>query len=133
WQQKVAWIYYVSGDDNNARRVAARAQLGTGDWAPQADWIAGLSAWRQQDCEAAAQAFDRVSTRAADTELRSAGLYWGSRAEMACGRPDRVSPKLMAASQYGETFYGLLAREALAIEDKPVRGERLVAGDWKML
>ncbi|RYY35790.1 MAG: lytic transglycosylase domain-containing protein, partial [Sphingomonadales bacterium] len=28
WQQKVAWIYYVSGDDNNARRVAARAQQG---------------------------------------------------------------------------------------------------------
>ncbi|RYD49912.1 MAG: lytic transglycosylase domain-containing protein, partial [Sphingomonadales bacterium] len=59
--------------------------------------------------------------------------YWGSRAEMACGRPDRVSPKLKAASQYGETFYGLLAKQALAIEDKPARGESFVAEDWKML
>ncbi|HEX8300160.1 lytic transglycosylase domain-containing protein [Sphingomonas sp.] len=133
WQQKVAWIYYVSGDDTNARRVAARAQQGSGDWAAQADWVAGLSAWRQQDCTQAAAAFDRVAARAADTEMRTAGLYWGSRAEMACGRPDRVSPKLKAASQYGETFYGLLSRQALAIEDKPVRGESFVTEDWKAL
>lgn len=133
WQQKVAWIYYVSGDDNNARRVAARAQQGSGEWVAQADWVSGLSAWRQQDCEGATQAFERVSTRAADTELRSAGLYWGSRAEMACGRPERVSAKLKAAAQYGETFYGLLAKQALAIEDKPGRGETFVAEDWKTL
>ncbi len=133
WQQKVAWIYYVSGDDSNARRVAAKAQEGTGEWAPQADWVAGLSAWRQQDCAGAAAAFDRVSTRAADTELRSAGLYWGSRAEMACGHPDKVAVKLRAASQYGETFYGLLAKAALGIEDKPFKGETVVAEDWRTL
>lgn len=133
WQQKVAWIYYVSGDDSNARRVAARAQQGSGDWVSQADWVSGLAAWRQQDCEGAGQSFERVATRAADTELRSAGLYWGSRAEMACGHPERVSTKLKAASQYGETFYGLLAKQALAIEDKPVRGETFIAEDWKTL
>ena len=52
---------------------------------------------------------------------------------MACGRPERVSAKLKAAAQYGETFYGLLARKALAIEDRPARGESFVAQDWKML
>ncbi|RYY24595.1 MAG: lytic transglycosylase domain-containing protein [Sphingomonadales bacterium] len=133
WQQKVAWIYYVAGDDNSARRVAARATQGSGDWVAQADWVSGLAAWRQQDCEGAAVSFDRVATRAADTELRSAGLYWGSRAEMACARPERVSMKLKAASQYGETFYGLLAKQALAIENRPGRGEAFVAEDWKML
>lgn len=133
WQQKVAWIYYVSGDDSNARRVAAKATQGSGNWVAQADWVSGLAAWRQQDCEGATTSFDRVATRAADTELRSAGLYWGSRAEMACGRPERVATKLRAASQYGETFYGLLAKQALAIEDKPNRGETFVAEDWKML
>ncbi|NWO68026.1 lytic transglycosylase domain-containing protein, partial [Escherichia coli] len=76
------------------RRVAAKAQDGTGDWAPQADWVAGLAAWREQDCAGATAAFERVATRAADTELRSAGLYWGSRAEMACGRPEKVAAKL---------------------------------------
>lgn len=133
WQQKVAWIYYVAGDDANARRMAGRAQAGIGDWAAQADWVAGLAAWRQQDCGEAGAAFERVATRAADTELRSAGLYWGSRADLACGRPDRISAKLKAAAQYNETFYGLLARAALAIEDKPKGGERFVAGDWAAL
>ena len=133
WQQKVAWIYYVAGDDTNARRMAARAQAGTGDWAPQADWVAGLAAWRQHDCAAADAAFERVATRAADTELRSAGLYWGSRAEMACGHPEKVEPKLKAASQFGETYYGLLAKAALGVEEKPVRGEAFITEDWKTL
>ncbi len=133
WQQKVAWIYYIAGDDTNARRVAAKAQDGAGTWAPQADWVQGLAAWRQQDCETADAAFERVATRAADTEMRSAGLYWGSRAEMACGRPDRVAAKLKAASQYNETFYGLLARSALGVEDKSSKGEAFVTQDWKAL
>ncbi len=83
WRQKVAWIYYVSGDDVNARRVAGMAQTGEGVWAPQADWVAGLAAWRQKDCNGAEAAFLRVSQRAEDEELRSAGLFWASRADMA--------------------------------------------------
>lgn len=133
WQQKVAWIYFVAGDDANARRMAAKAQQGVGDWVGQADWVAGLAAWRQKDCADAATAFEQVATRAADTELRSAGLYWGSRADMACGRPDKVTAKLKSAAQFGETYYGLLAKAALAIEDKPAKGERFVAQDWKTL
>jgi soluble lytic murein transglycosylase-like protein len=133
WQQKVAWIYYTAGDDDNARRVAAKAQDGIGDWAPQADWVAGLAAWREQDCAGATAAFERVATRAADTELRSAGLYWGSRAEMACGHPEKVAVKLRAATQYGETFYGLLAKSALGIQDAPAKGEKFVADDWRAL
>lgn len=133
WQQKVAWIYYVAGDDTNARRMAAKAQAGNGEWSAQADWVQGLAAWRQQDCETAATAFARVSHRAPDSEMRSAGFYWASRADMACGRPEGVEERLRAAAQFGETFYGLLARQALGIDDKPVRGETFVAGDWKAL
>ncbi|MCD2324934.1 lytic transglycosylase domain-containing protein [Sphingomonas sp. IC-56] len=133
WQQKVAWIYYVAGDDGNARRMAAKAQQGVGDWAAQADWVGGLAAWRQQDCADAGTSFERVATRASDIEMRSAGLYWGSRADMMCGRPDKVGQKLRAATQYSETYYGLLAKAALAIEDKPGKSEKLVAQDWQML
>lgn len=133
WRQKVAWIYYTAGDNGNARRMAAKAQRGTGDWVGQADWVQGLAAWRQRDCDAASAAFDLVSTRAADTELRSAGLFWASRADMACARPEKVSIKLRAAAQYGETYYGLIARAALGIEDKPVSTERFVADDWRTL
>ena len=35
WQQKVAWIYYVAGDDENARRVAAKAQDDFDRWWPR--------------------------------------------------------------------------------------------------
>lgn len=134
WRQKVAWIYYVSGDDSNARRVAAKGQVGTGDWTAQADWIQGLASWRQSDCESAGTAFESVSRRAADSELRSAGLYWASRADMACGHPERVSYHLNGAAQYGETFYGLLARQALGIDERnPRSSEGEVAGDWRHL
>ena len=133
WQQKVAWIYYVAGDNANARRMAAKASQGEGDWVPQADWVAGLAAWREQDCNAAGTAFERVATRAADTELRSAGLYWASRADMACVHPERVAGRLKAASQYGETYYGLLAKAALGVEERGERGERFVADDWRLL
>lgn len=133
WQQKVAWIYYTAGDDTNARRMAALAQAGIGEWAAQADWVQGLAAWRQKDCEAAATAFEAVAQRAANGELRSSGLYWASRADMACGRPQQVQAHLKAAAQYSETFYGLLARQALGIEDKHERGEAFVAQDWKAL
>jgi soluble lytic murein transglycosylase-like protein len=133
WQQKIGWIYYTAGDDANARRMAAKAQAGIGEWTAQADWVQGLAAWRQNDCQAAGQAFESVAVRAADIELRSAGLYWASRADMACEHPEKVAIHLKAAAQYGETFYGLLARQALGIEEKMERGEAFVTADWKTL
>ncbi len=133
WRQRVAWIYYTLGRDSDARRVAARAQTGTGDFAPLADWVQGLAAWRQKDCVAAQVAFASVAQRAVDTEKRSAGLYWASRADMACGRPDLVGQRLKVAALHGETFYGMLARQALGIKDVPTQAERFVAADWRAL
>ncbi|MCW3836706.1 lytic transglycosylase domain-containing protein [Sphingomonas canadensis] len=133
WQQKVAWIYYVSGDDANARRMAAKAQAGSGEWAAQGDWVQGLAAWRQQDCETARAAFASVGRRGGDSDIRAAGLYWASRADMACGRPESVQANLKAASVYSETFYGLLARQALGIADRGEDGETFLAEDWQVL
>ena len=134
WQQKVAWIYYLAGDDANARAMAAKAAAGTGDWAVQADWTTGLAAWRSDDCAGAAAAFERVSTRASDIDMRAAGLYWGSRAEMRCGHPERIDTKLRSAAQYDETFYGLLARQALGIKQPADRAvARRTIGDWQAL
>lgn len=134
WQQKVAWIYYLAGDDGNARAMAARAAAGSGDWAVQAEWTAGLAAWRAQDWAAAADAFARVATRASDIELRAAGLYWGARADQAAGSPERIEPKLRSAAQYDETFYGLLARQALGLAVPAERArERRVMADWQAL
>lgn len=134
WRQRVAWIYYLMGDDANARRVAAAAQAGTGEWVPQADWVQGLAAWRQKDCAAAQIAFQAVAQRAGDVDLRAAGLYWASRADMACSRPDLIQTRLQAAAQYNETFYGMLARQALGIASATDRLPDATAGaDWKAL
>lgn len=134
WRQRVAWIYYLMGDDANARRVAAAAQAGTGEWVPQADWVQGLAAWRQRDCRAAQIAFAAVAQRATDVDLRAAGHYWAARADMACARPDLIQSRLQAAAQYNETFYGMLSRQALGIAEATDRlPDRTAGADWKAL
>ena len=131
WRQRVAWIHYVGGNDTAARRIASLAQAGSGDWAAQADWVSGLAAWRSKDFAGAGAAFANVARRASDTDMRAAGLYWASRADMAAGRPDLVQTRLQGAAQFGETFYGQLARQALGIA-APLTpaGEKTTAEDW---
>ncbi len=134
WRQRVAWMYFLTGDDANTRRVAAAAQAGTGEWVPQADWVQGLAAWRQNDCKAAQIAFAAVAQRASDVDLRAAGHYWAARADMACARPDLIQARLLAASQYNETFYGMLSRQALGIAEATDRlPDRTAGADWKAL
>ncbi|NJC33647.1 soluble lytic murein transglycosylase-like protein [Sphingomonas jejuensis] len=116
-RQRVAWSYYITGDDLNARRVASGAVsgIGRGEWAVQADWVLGLAAWRQNDWTAAANAFTAVSRAGEDAEMRAAGHYWAARADMAGGRPQQVEPRLRVAAQSPETFYGLIAAQALGM------------------
>jgi soluble lytic murein transglycosylase len=133
WQQRVAWIYFLRGDDANARTMAAKAQDGSGDWAIQARWVGALAAWRQNDCANATAGFEGVAGRAADVDMRSAALYWASRADMVCGRPDKIEGRLKAAAQFSESFYGQLARQALSIKDKPARPTGRIAADWLVL
>jgi soluble lytic murein transglycosylase len=116
-RQRVAWAYYIENDDANARRMAARA-LETrtgGDWTVQAHWTAGLAAWRQNDCRAAAPSFANVAAFATNADMRAAGAYWASRAYMVCGEAGKVANYLKLAARSEETFYGLLARESLGM------------------
>lgn len=117
--QRVAWIYYVMGDDANARRMADLGRAGaTGEWAVHTAWVGALAAWRQGDCTAAAPLFRSVGSRATEHSLRAGGLYWAARAEMACRRPAEVTPLMRAAAQMGETFYGMLARRSLGMDTR---------------
>ncbi|MGN6156405.1 MAG: lytic transglycosylase domain-containing protein [Sphingomicrobium sp.] len=112
--QRVAWIYYVLGQDFDARRVADYWRNGAnGDWASQAAWIAGLASWRLGDCNSAAREFRDVASMASQREMIAAGYYWTARAEQACRRPQAVQGLLKAAATSPESFYGLLARETL--------------------
>ena len=133
WQQKIAWIYFLQGDDVNARVMATKAQDGVGDWAVQGRWVNALSAWRQNDCANAETGFEGVAARAGDVDLRAAALYWASRADMVCSRPDKIEGRLKAAAQFSESFYGQLARQQLAMKDKGTSVGGLVASDWKVV
>jgi soluble lytic murein transglycosylase len=114
---RVAWIYYVIHRDQDARRVVEIGLPGAvGEWAAQAHWIAGLAAWRLNDCAAAAIHFRAVANGRAETELVAAGNYWAARSEMACGRPHVVAPLLKAAARSPESFYGLVSRETLGMD-----------------
>ena len=106
---RTAWAYFLAGDDADAQRVATLARGGIGDWAVQANWVAGLAAWRSKDYATAAEAFDAVAGRSADSETIAAGFFWAARSNTAAGRIDRVSAQLRSAARLSETFYGLLA------------------------
>jgi len=115
WQQRIAWSYFLNGEDGAARTLAARASAGTGEWAAMGDWVAGLAAWRLKDWTGASDAFAQVARRSSDPEMIAAGHYWASRADMAAKRPERVQPHLRSAARLEETFYGMLAQEAMGL------------------
>lgn len=116
-RQRVAWSYYIENDDANARRLAKRA-LDSGsscDWAVQAHWTIGLSAWRQNDSKTAAASFAEVARRSTSEDMRAAGAYWAARAWMNAGKPELVEGLLRQAAGSRDSFYGMLARETLGI------------------
>jgi soluble lytic murein transglycosylase len=119
WRQRVAWSYYIVGEDENARRIAALAQAGSGEWVVMANWVAGLSAWRMQDFAAAAQAFAATANKASDADMSATGHFWAARALMASGQPQQIGNHLRAASRHAETFYGMLALQRLGLKAKP--------------
>ena len=117
--QRVAWIYYVNGYDAEARRVADTWRQGAvGDWAPQAAWVSGLASWRLGDCNAASRRFpagraDRAAARASRRRALLGRAVGTGVPPSALGRA-----AARAAASSPESFYGLVAREALGMETK---------------
>ena len=133
-EQRVAWSYYIENDDASALRLAQRAQNGAGDWVGHADWVAGLAAWRLNDCRTAGSAFEQVGRSAANADLRAAGLYWSARSDLKCGQPERVQGKLQAAARLDDSFYGMLAAQTLGMAtDISGTAETFQKADWHAL
>jgi soluble lytic murein transglycosylase len=131
---RVAWSYYIENDDSNARRVAGVAKASSGEWAVQADWVYALANWRLKQHQEAFAAFDDVSRRANNAELKAAALFWSARAAMAVKQPQQVQARLQNAASHAETFYGLLAGEALGMEQVALRQKKYNdKADWKAL
>lgn len=133
-EQRIAWSYYIENNDIAALRMARKAQQGTGTWVVHADWVVGLAAWRLNDCGTAASAFDKVARRADNSELKAAGLYWGARAEIKCGRPQYAQGKLQTAARHDGSFYGILAAKALGmVNTKSNSATDFEKSDWRSL
>ncbi|WP_239016554.1 lytic transglycosylase domain-containing protein [Sphingorhabdus pulchriflava] len=130
---RVAWSYYIENDDANARRVAGVARAAGGEWGTQAEWVHALADWRLGDHKEAFASFDRVSRATDNEELKAAALFWSSRAAVAARQPQQVQPRLQAAARMQETFYGLLAAEALGMEPVASKTVRRTAPDWKQV
>ena len=133
FRQRIAWVYYLNGNDREARRVADDARRGVTEWAIHGEWVAGLAAWRMDDFTAAAEHFAAVGARSDDIELAAAGHYWAARAATAAGRPHQVQGHFQAAARHGETFYGLLAQSALGLRRRSAELDPLSADDWRGL
>jgi len=117
--QRVAWMYFISGRDADARRVADYGRPGaSGEWAAQAAWISGLASWRMNDWNAAYASFRQAASLAREPEFNAAAYYWTARAAQASRRPAEVAPLLKAAARSQESFYGLMARETLGTDKR---------------
>jgi soluble lytic murein transglycosylase len=134
FQQRIAWSYYLTGNDRSARTMADKARQGSGEWTIHAEWVGGLAAWRMGDCNSAATYFDAVGSRAGDPELMAAGQYWAARADLRCARPERVQPRLRTAARLGETFYGMLAGASLGLKQSTIENAgSFTRTDWRQL
>jgi soluble lytic murein transglycosylase len=122
FRQRLAWSWYIVGDDEAAFRIAEEGRLGPGEWAVQSAWVSALAAWRMDRCREAAEAFNTVAARTSDSDLAAAAHYWAARAETRCARPERVEAHLRRAAASKETFYGLLAAAALGIRTANFEG-----------
>jgi soluble lytic murein transglycosylase len=114
YQARIAWSYYLYNKDGLAYELAAASAERSRKYVPDADWTAGLAAWRLGHLEQAARHFAilAVSTKASPW-LVSAGAYWAARSELKLRRPEHVSHWLALAASDPRTFYGLLATRAL--------------------
>ncbi len=133
-EQRVAWSYYIENDDASALRMARLAQNGAGEWVGHADWVAGLAAWRLNDCRSASSSFEKVGRSATNVDLKATGLYWSARADLKCGQPEKVQGKLQAAARYDDSFYGMLAAQTLGMEpDQSQQTKLFEKSDWRAL
>jgi len=114
--ERIAASYYYKSDDTKAIILATTAGDLAREIEPNADWIAGLAHWRSGHYENALRHFIFLSTseRAGDW-LLAAGNFWAGRTALRIGKFQQSNKYLKAASQYSETFYGLLAGRQLGI------------------
>ncbi len=135
WRQRVAWSYYIENRDAEALALAQTVRgQGSGPWVAEADWTAGLAAWRLGDCDTSADAMRRAAAGAHNPELTAAAHYWAARAFIRCRAPEKADEQLRGAARFAETLYGMLALEQLGQTIPATHAAPdLTAADWSQL
>lgn len=111
---KIASGYYFANQDLKAFALARYAARRSRHDLSQADWVAGLAAWRLGDCTAAEEHFEQVANSpVAGDWTAAAGAYWAARASIVCHEPEKVRQFLLKAASFHRTFYGLIAAHQL--------------------
>lgn len=115
-QAALANRYFIEGRDEWAYDWASRAAARSGHYLPDAQWIAGLSAWRLGKLDKAAGHFEAVAQSPNSSNwMISAGAFWAARTHLVNRNPGEVNRLLGKAAAYPRTFYGLLARRILGM------------------
>ncbi len=120
-QQKelIAKGYFLANKNKLAIQYASEALVKSAEYAPYAAWTAGLSSWRLEEYEQAANYFSLFSVSLKDDAWhQTSGSFWTARSYAKLGRYDEINFWLKRASNNPNSFYGMLALEILGVEEK---------------
>jgi soluble lytic murein transglycosylase-like protein len=132
WAARIAWNHYRMGDDLAAWRMGLDAAAGLGQGAADGAWTAGLAAFRLRRWQDAGQAFDLVKDGAEDS--RAAAAFWAARSWDLAGDPGARLSRLKQAATSRRTFYGLLSRRMLGMDQGLDWAEPdFITADWNYL
>jgi soluble lytic murein transglycosylase-like protein len=129
---RIAWNHYRMGDDLAAWRMGLEAAAGLGQGASDGAWSAGLAAFRLGRWRDAAEAFDLVKMGRDDT--RAAAAFWAGRSWGLAGNEANRKARLSQAATSVASFYGLLARRSLGVDQGlDWREPDFITADWNYL
>ena len=120
-QQKelIAKGYFLADKNKLAIQYASEALINSAEYVPYAAWTAGLSSWRLERYNDAANYFSLFSISLKDDAWhQTSGSFWTARSYAKLGRYEDINFWLKRASNNPNSFYGMLALEILGVEDK---------------
>ena len=111
---EIAHAYFIFGVDAKAIREARNAiEVGKLE-ASLGYWAGGLASWRSGQYELAGQFFrSLVELPSVSPGRRSAAAFWAHRVELRAKNAKKSIDYLAIAAQEVDSFYGVVAREAL--------------------
>ncbi len=117
WRRRVAWSWFLDGEDEKALALAGPAAQRSRSRVPEADWVAGIAAWRLGRLDNAAHHFENLAfSQTASNWDKAAGAWWGARVMLRLRQPGEAFRLLHVAATQERTFYGLLALSQLGQE-----------------